>query len=254
MDLFSCLSPKYPIPGKCVGSEPKNVVCRGRLDKRLTEGCHHKAAAARKCFNHQNVTTCDPELKPYMSRLKRYPDISEVQHCVDNINSKCRQRHITATKVVRMTMQSAEAVIRKIPDIHIIYYVRDPRGIYVSRNQHGQVRDLCKNMLTNHNDYLVLKRKFPEVFHLMRYEDLAMNTDQTAEEMFQFLNEPFPLIVKQYLYNETHNTAMKETSQSAYRANSTQTALAWRDKINKTSYQQAAANCYEILNELNYKL
>ena len=167
MELFSCLSPENPIPGRCAKDNPKQRICSGSLDDRLKKECHLKAAAARKCFNHQNVTMCGPELEPYMSRLKRYPDISKVRHCIRNINDKCRQKRITATKVIRMTMQSAEAVIRKIPDIHIVYYVRDPRGIFQSRHG-GQFKELCNTMQADHKDYLILKIKFPEILRDMK--------------------------------------------------------------------------------------
>ena len=197
---------------------------------------------------------CDPQLEPYMSRLKRTLDISKVRHCIQNINNKCRQRRIRATKVIRMTMQSVETVIRKIPDIHIVYYVRDPRGI--SESRHGApIKHLCSTMQADHNDYLILKRKFPEVFHYMRYENLAMNTEQIAQEMFQFLNEPYPLILTKYLYTQTHNTMEEKiTRQSFYRAYSTHSALAWINKISQTSYQQVIKHCRKLLSDLNYEL
>ena len=62
MDLFSCFSPENPIPDRCVGNEPIQLICTGSLNDRLKKRCHLKAAAARKCFNHQNVTMCDPQL------------------------------------------------------------------------------------------------------------------------------------------------------------------------------------------------
>ena len=156
--------------------------------------------------------------------------------------------------MIRMTMQSVETVIRKIPDIHIVYYVRDRKGI--SESRHGApIKRICSTMQADHNDYLILKRKFPEVFHFMRYEDLAMNTEQIAQKMFQFFNEPLPLILTKYLYTQTNNTAKEKiTRQSFYRANSTNTALAWRNKISQTNYQQAIEHCRTLLNDLNYEL
>ena len=58
-----------------------------------------------------------------------------------------------------------------------------------------------------------------------------MSTEKTAKEIYEFLNEPIPITLKEHLYNQTHTTAKEKiTSESFNRANSTHTALAWRNR------------------------
>ena len=252
-DMFKCFFPNITQkPNTPICLQKTSPVCNDtKLDVRLIKGCQVKAAAARKCFNHQNVTECGPELKPYISRLNQYPDISKVWPCIQNIESACRCQRLVATKVIRMTMQSVEAAIRKIPDIYIIYYVRDPRGIYVSRD--GFPFDtLCQQMERNHEIYLELNEKYPGVFHLMRYEDLSMNTERVVDDMFRFLNESVPPETRAQIREQTHQNAVTKDKLAFYRENSTQTATAWRNKLSKAENKTAIIKCGRLLNLLNY--
>ena len=247
--LVECL-PDKSVPPCPQQNRTRDNVCNYReLDDRLREGCHVKAEAARTCFNHQNVTKCDPE--PYMSSLNVYPDISKVNDCIKEVENQCKQKHITSAKILRTTMQSMEAIIRKIPDVYIIYYVRDPRGIYISRK--GFPFDaLCSQMKRNHQIYLELNDKYPDVIHFMRYEDLAMDTSMTVKEMFTFLNESIPQAVQDKLSEQTNSESNVDKHGSVYRTNSTYTANAWRDKISQTAYQTSLHQCSDVLKMLNY--
>ena len=231
-------------------SRTKSYICgHNNIDGRIETGCHVKVEAGRKCFNHQNVTECAPEMKPFISRLRHYPDISQVKDCIKQVENQCKQKHITSAKILRTTMQSMEATIRKIPDVYIIYYVRDPRGIYMSRKGLIPFDALCSQMERNHQIYLKLKDKYPDVIHFMRYEDLAMDTKMTVSKMFTFLNESIPLSVQEEISEQTNSDTRHGRT---YRNNSTYTAISWRDKISEIDYQTSIHECGDILKMLNY--
>ena len=238
--------------GRCKTTQ-KNIADYTDISVRIGKGEHTRAKAARRCYNHQNVTQCGPELKPYISRLNTYPDISDMKDCINQVEKQCKQKRITAAKVLRATMQSVETIIRAIPDVYIIYYVRDPRGICNSRSSgFKHVKAVCSQMRGNHQIYVQLKQKYPGVIHFMKYEDLAINTKQTVSDIFAFLNESIPREVEEKLTQQTNNSEVQETKGGAYRQNSTLTATEWRNIIKQSDHDMALAECRDVLKMLNY--
>lgn len=80
---------------------------------------------------------------------------------------------------------------RELPpqdDVRIIHLVRDPRGFAVSQRRHGQARTLVESAWI----WKDLHRRMQELgslapYHLLRYEDLAVNPEEEMQKLFDFL-------------------------------------------------------------------
>ena len=255
LPLLQCLRPK---PKTACSLETFSVCNFTNLDERLKSGCHTRAAAARKCFNHEDENQCDSELEPYMSRLRVYPDISVIQPCIESQEQNCKTYRIRAIKVVRMTMQSVEAIMNKIPDLKIIYYVMDPRMIYVSRRDRMvPIPKLCEQMLADHNKYLELKNQFPNSIHIVDYEDLAMNPEQIVRGLYDFLGEPVSKQLMDNLFVGPNGKFAKENTGEWFRTDREYTSVIvdeWRRQNEEMLDQNITDVCRGILQSLNYKI
>jgi hypothetical protein len=134
------------------------------------------------------------------------------QSCVEPAASMCSSARLIAVEAVRVAMAELEAVIARLPDIHIIHYVRDPRAIAVSRAVNTRMtfaapvvepphivpslpmaddsvvaesQVLCARMLADLQARRRLEARYPGAITVVRYEDLVANPNRTVEAVFQ---------------------------------------------------------------------
>ena len=250
--VSQCVSIKKDNPG-CNMSIP--TACHNRsLDGKLTNKCHVKVESAHQCYLGKNTSDCDdPELQPYINRLKCYTSSERSSTCLRDFENNCNKKRLSVSKVHRLSMQSVEAIIERISDVYIVYYVRDPRGIYNSRPRNAcPIQSLCKQMKRDYDIFAKLKKTFPKRLQLLRYEDLANHSAESLEQLFSFLDEPIPSKTKLHLSNITH--ANKNSGRyGVERTDPSKTASAWREQLNPSVYVKSKTECGALLELLNYE-
>ena len=179
--------------------------------------------------------------------------------CLKRFENKCSSAKIRVTKVVRLSMQAVEEIILKIPDIYIVYLVRDPRGIWLSRKRtHAKdhpIRPLCEQMLNDHKMYTELNDKFPGVFWKVKYEELAENPIKHASDIYSHVGEALTRKLQNYIKSITHHTdTIKERAQGVDRVDSNQTAHAWMTKLDIDDIQQMTQRCDAYLAADKYNI
>ena len=225
------------------------------LDERLAKKCHVKVESAHQCYLGKNTSDCDdPELQPYINRLQCYTSSEGSSECLRDFGNTCKGKRLSVTKVHRLSMQSVKAIIERIPDVNIVYYVRDPRGIFVSRIKHYPcpIDALCEQMEKDYQIYTELKLRYPQSLHMMRYEDLATHPEEAVLELFRFIDEPIIDKTLKHMASITNATA-DDGTQGVKRADSVKTSTAWRDKISTDAYEISKKKCAEILKALGYQ-
>ena len=240
---------------RCAGTKPEECTSIS-LNKRLANKCHVKLEAAHQCYLGHNDTHCkDPELKPYIDRLKCYTAAKQSSTCVRSFEKVCNTHRLRTTKVHRLSMQSVETIIQRIPDIYIVFYVRDPRGTFVSRikNRGMPIGALCRQMEQDHQIYTKLKLKYPKSLHMMRYEDLAIQQEEALQDLFGFLDEPIPEATRKHMTSITSANS-NGGRMGVKRSDSEKTANAWRQKIKKDIHEESKTECAKVLQLLGYEL
>ncbi len=78
--------------------------------------------------------------------------------------------------------------LRHSDDVRIIHLVRDPRGFALSQRRHGRASDLLESAWV-WNDLHRRMQSLSAVapYHLLRYEDLALNPHSEVQRLFEFL-------------------------------------------------------------------
>ena len=176
-------------------------------------------------------------------------------HCSPAFSDTCKSKKIRAGKVHRFRLQAAQVLIKRIPEIKFIYYIRDPRGIEMSRRQFGfsfkHVIGICQQMRIDNSIYEELSTKYPDSFFRVRYEDLAVDSLGVTKQIYSFLGLDVPHQVITFLNQATHSE-FDNGSFGTQRKNSKSTANAWRTNVNKTDNDAMTSSCRDILIKLNY--
>ena len=230
------------------------------LNEKIKAGCHDDLRNLRQCWVH-NVQRCvSPRgvlpIAAFNSCYGKYNTSADLQ-CLHNFEEKCKSYSVHATKVHRLRMDTVEELLLKIPDLYIIYYIRDPRGIYVSRKglyQLPPMAKLCEQMQEDFEKYNILKTKFPGVILKVKYEDLAGDPHNTLNTIYKHINAVIPQDVVKFIEEATTGTHAgdKKSAHGVFRENSTRTANAWREKISAKILDEASDVCKKVLENLNY--
>ena len=106
---------------------------------------------------------------------------------------------LQVVKVVRMKMEDLEPIIQQNPDLHVVHYTRDPRAIASSRVSAGlqwkgsttavkEADFLCQRIREDLRQRHRLEGKYPGVFTQVKYENLAMYPNATAQQIYSILH------------------------------------------------------------------
>ena len=235
----------------------KNVKeCRATsVDDRFDQKCPEMLEKAENCWLRKNEDECP--LEQEMNDCFGKPSLVHLR-CLEEFERRCRSYKIRATKVNRLSMQNIEGIIREMPDIYIVFYIRDPRPTWLSRAKVSwnlPIRSLCDQMLNDYQIFEVLSKKYPGVFIKVKYEDLAESPVTTAEKIYNHFGEDLPTLVNIHLSQITHNTELTEENwKSIYRIDSNKTAHAWRKFLREDDILLNAKSCRDYLLVANYKI
>ena len=230
------------------------------LDEKINAGCHENLKRLRQCWV-DGVDQCvssggELPISSFTGCYGKYNQ-SEGPECVKDFEAVCKSTRVHSTKLHRLRMSTVEELILRIPNIYIIYYVRDPRGIYKSRKGLYDVppfAKLCEHMEEDHDVYDMLKAKYPEVFLQVKYEHLASDPQGKTKQIYNHIGLDIPQEVTSFLNEPPKNKkrGQKEGPHSVHRSNSTYTASAWRDTLSETLLAEANTACKTVLDKLDY--
>lgn len=216
-------------------SDIDNFQLRNSLDSRMLWTC----AQSSSNFTPINVIDCFIKTRDY-----------------------CLSRRVKMVKTIRLRGTAVAQLLRKHPDIKVLYLIRDPRGTIESQkrvfgnfdweNVTEFSRNYCANFREDLNAMEPLFDEYPKNMKLLRYETLAESPLKVSEELYAFLQLNFTAATKEYIVNKT---AAGMSSRSAYgttRANSSAAAYNWRRHISLEAAQVIDSNCKDIYDKLGY--
>ncbi|XP_037128346.1 carbohydrate sulfotransferase 3a [Syngnathus acus] len=193
-------------------------------------------------------------------------------------SQSCLSKQYRAIKSVRVHQLEMLRPLVEDPrmNIKIIQLVRDPRAIVVSRmvafslkyqtlkpsEQEGQVPETdetwknlkgnCDNMKRSAELGLSQPRWLRRSYMLVRYEDIARNPIQKAEEMYRFTGIPFSPKAREWVLKNTQTTRDANDFFSTQR-NSSEQAEKWRYGIPFTLAQAVQRLCGPTMKLFGYK-
>ena len=104
-----------------------------------------------------------------------------------------------------------------------------------------------------------LAKEFPSKVRLVRYEDLSLNTMDTARDMLRFLNLPWHSSIQRYITSHTKSVKRKMRSSNSapdpYSTvrNSTATVMSWLEILSPYNVTRIQDSCSSPMEALGYK-
>ena len=217
---------------------------------------------------HQHLTSALTEntplyVKQYRKCLNRFRTQGNL--CRTWINQKCTNTSIQAAKLTKVALGTLEQFITNTPDVKVLYYIRDPRGILNSRHNTDKLSDLGNgNIVTDatllcrlmHEDYLTwtrLKMRYPDSIEMFKYESFTAQPLQVAEKVYEFINSPLPEELAKWLSESMNSKTAVSSPYSTSRKNSTATASHWRKELSQKVIAGISSACQHVLLELGYE-
>lgn len=188
-----------------------------------------------------------------------------LKECVLSAVGVCRRAMLTTLKLVRTMLEDLEATIQRIPDVHVIYYVRDPRAIATSRAEErtgltmqAKVRTavveskiLCQKMMEDIRAKRLLETKYPGSVVTVRYEDFVRSPLSHVREIFKTIGRPVPRNINEWIrskFNGTQDNGIYGT----VRVNPVSTSLNWMSQVSLRDALQMEEHCLDVLQEFGY--
>ena len=130
-------------------------------------------------------------------------DSGPLSSCLEDLQKACHLAKHRVTKVVRLTVDTLEYVLETNPKVKVIHLFRDPRAIINSRvmtdwyylketpqtgysDIRANAQFMCDRMLYDFREGLKLKRKFPDRFAFVFFEDIMENLKPKAKMLYSY--------------------------------------------------------------------
>lgn len=193
----------------------------------------------------------------------------------------CLSRGHVAIKTVRVPEVGDLRTLTEDPrlDLRIVHLVRDPRAILASRmmafseqfrawkiwNATGrqphyvdlaQITSTCRDMADSAETMLQRPAWLRGRYLLVRYEDLALNPKEKAQEIYRFVGLEMDESVHSWIAQNTNNSA-PPTSEWNYKYSTTRdskaTAESWRLRLGFDIVRTLQTLCNDTLSLLGYR-
>ena len=174
------------------------------------------------------------------------------------LESVCPLFPFMIMKTVRLGLDIVEPMFRD-DNFQLLFLVRDPRGVLNSRkhtvnwckNQYLCIdaKLHCNQIERDLNETLRLSQIYPNRVHLLRYEDLALNPQEKAEELFEQLGLSMTKEVNDFIQSHTQNE--KKNAWSIHRKQG-ERVMIWAKQFNFQEVSDIQSNCVHLMNSLGY--
>lgn len=164
-------------------------------------------------------------------------------------------------KTVRLRLNLTEELLEdKKLGVRLLYLVRDPRGTLQSRRHRewcpgkkdcDDPETLCEDLIRDYITATVFRRKFPESFRAVRYEDISFNVFNETKELLDFFRLDFHPDIQKFL--QTHTGRNKGGVSSTFR-DSKAAPVHWQKDLAWEEVQRIQGVCEKALRLWGYEL
>ena len=200
---------------------------------------------------------------PRHSEVGRYHTCMEnrygtkVRVCRDRLKPICGNSTLRAIKTVRLNMETAWALLDRMPNLRVIQLMRDPRAVVLSRmnessyfsltttnDSQSEAKLYCMAALRDVKILRQIEALRPGSTMQVIYEDFVDSPTQTVTDIYKMLDLDVPHTLKTWLENNLENI----------RVNSTRIANRWRHELSEEIKRDTYQICRNLLHEVNSPL
>ena len=184
---------------------------------------------------------------------------------IENARRDCSQKTLIGIKAIRMPMSLVDKLLQEDPDIKVIHYLRDPRGIVASRQRSPWLKSrvakkswareitlLCNKMQDDIIARKTLEKKYPNSIYTIKYEDFARDPVCLGQKVYDHIGTPFPKDLQRWLYKSTHSKGRGSGAFTTVRKDGSKAAFSWKKKVSGRVKKHWTSLCEGLLTSLDY--
>lgn len=185
----------------------------------------------------------------------------------ETLSNFCKDSTGIVVKTVRLRMDTMaklfeEGEEKRRKNIHILFNVRDPRAVINSRkkfkwcterNKCIRSDELCKDVMNDYKVYLEMKSKYPDNFHVQRFEDLIENPDEHSAKLLYAMGLNHTQRVAEFIQSHTSKNAHPVHAYDTHRySKAIQDRWTWEMNIDRI--REVEKDCQQVFKTFNYEV
>ena len=177
--------------------------------------------------------------------------------CIPTLTPVCRTAKHRVTKVLRLSLDNTDRLLRENPQLKVIHLLRDPRGIIHSHKKTGwfpfsgksqeEVRNdaeaTCSRMLHDIEAGRILMDRYPNRVKIIQYEDFS-DTIELAKYLYDFLGMEFSEKYRLHANTSDSTSFTRKTDGYHY--------FSYRDSLSWETVRTIDSVCGEVYKKLGY--
>lgn len=186
--------------------------------------------------------------------------LDAVRKCMHIWKENCENSTFRIVKVVRLSMDWMEILLKKFPQLMVVHLVRDPRAIQVSRDKLGAYifenlrqgfAKLCNLLAWNLYFETRLNQTYGRIVRLY-YETLALHPFKTSKWLYISLGLTYTSEVHAHVHHLTKAGVPDDCPTCPVRANSSAHVHSWKRIFNRTHLDEINEVCGSYMKNLGY--
>ncbi|KAF7994922.1 hypothetical protein HCN44_004394 [Aphidius gifuensis] len=179
----------------------------------------------------------------------------------DFVTKFCRLFPFQSMKLVRLRLKVAEFLLKqKKLGVRMVLLVRDPRGLLQSRKHRdwcpkspdcSEPARVCADLVSDYEAAVNYKKKYPNNFMVVRYEDFSLDPYTNTENLYKFYGLDLHKKVKYFL--DTHTSRDFGGVSSTFR-NSKTAPFHWRNDLAFEEVEEIQSVCSNAMRLWGYQL
>ena len=208
-----------------------------------------------------NCESSSPAYRDYADCMIGYRKL--IEHCTPILEDVCRTSTLVAMKAIRLRADLVHRMMMEDPDLKLVYGIRDPRGIVLSRQATALLSEMSRNNITREASLLCrriafdlniirnIEIEFPERILQIKYEDLALHPEETTSMFYKFLGLGVPEEVVHYL-TDSVSADVQDNAYSTRRKNGTAVVFKWQKQLHPAEIAAISKVCLDVLEHFSY--
>lgn len=167
--------------------------------------------------------------------------------CAAILKATCLNSTFTVTKTVRVSMESVDTLMQRVPNLKVIHLFRDPRAVAKSRLSNKSFKGIntlvnatyeaelyCSRLFEDIKIRRQLEQKYPKRFYQVVYDHFIRDPMANSRKIYDFLGLSMHDDVMQWLRNGHNETRQRATS--------------WRSKMSLAESDDIVRVCEPLFN------
>ena len=267
---------------KAVPGAPLSIACNaltrdmcGRksvaVDPVKAYACADKIQQAHDIYTDPHATTSSSmQLENFLKR-ERCLEKSRLGYfrCAEFLQRACDETNIRTVKTIRLRMDTAVKFLKRFQDVKMVWFIRDPRGILLSRmkvnfiseiahkNPGVEAELICKKIMADVRAYDAFQKSISDIndrILTIRYEDLVSQPKEIVSKVYEFIDQELPKKVLDWLDHSVNADRDDKGLFGTQRANASATAFKWRNKLSPNNIRFVSQKCQAVLERFGYPM